>query len=260
MKKTIAILTIVLFVVFMVGCENSVNPTNSDSLNLTLAKADGETMSLAKDKCATIQGGTILYSATHFYAGAPITVGFDDFGYNYQGHMFDGLYYNSYAGGAGFGPWNGDDEAYLLLYPDAVDHWAWPYRDIELAMKWNDAWVSNKDCDGNGSLDRHYGYPSYDNSGAWLTNHQKGENWCEGTAPWTYFVKIITPSTANGDYKLPDGKWYDADDVEIGKVIWGQFATVLQVSNDQCIEGEHGVYYKSPKSPGLGLYSSFDVE
>jgi hypothetical protein len=41
-------------------------------------------------------------------------------------------------------------------------------------MKWNDAWLSNKDCDKNGKLDRHYGFSSYIGSGAWLTNHASG--------------------------------------------------------------------------------------
>lgn len=246
----------------MIGCENSVNPMQSQTQN------DNEGMSLAKkgpEKCATIQGGTILYSTGHFFGGQPITTGFDDFGYNYNGHMFKGSYYNSYAGGADFPPWMGDDVAYLDANPGAAAHWAWPYREVNLIMKWNDAWISNTDCDGDGSLDRHWGFPGYDNSGAWLTNHQSGDNWCGGSAPWTYYTKIVTPSTLNGDWKddngtVPTGDdvWYDANNVEIGPAIWGAFATVLQISNDECIEGEHGVYYKSPKAPGFGLYSSFE--
>jgi hypothetical protein len=41
-------------------------------------------------------------------------------------------------------------------------------------MKWNDAWLANVDCDGDGLLDRHYGFGSYIGSGAWLTNHMWG--------------------------------------------------------------------------------------
>ncbi len=48
-----------------------------------------------KTKCATIQGGTIVYSDTHYLAGESIETGFDIFGYNYQGHMFKGSYYKS---------------------------------------------------------------------------------------------------------------------------------------------------------------------
>jgi len=43
--------------------------------------------SMAKTKCATIPGGTILTAE-----GEVITTGYDEFGYNYQAHMFNGRY------------------------------------------------------------------------------------------------------------------------------------------------------------------------
>ncbi len=110
-------------------------------------------------QCTTIQDGTLLASD-----GSVITTGFDKWGYNYQGRLFNGMYCDSYR--------------------DA--DWCQEYKDVELQMKWNDAWLSNKDCDGNGSLDRHYGYSSYIGSGAWLTNHQSGSylsNW-DITGEW----------------------------------------------------------------------------
>ena len=122
----------------------------------------------------TIKSGNIVYSATHYLGGQPLRMGFDIFGYNHQGHMFAESYFNSYAGGAGFPPYEGDDVAYVAANPLASDHWAWPYRDVDLSMKWNDAWISNEDNDGDGALDRHYGYTTYTDSGAWLTNHQAG--------------------------------------------------------------------------------------
>ena len=121
-----------------------------------------------------------------------------------------------------------------------------------LIMKWNDAWMSNKDCDSDGKLDRHHGYDSYIGSGAWETNHQSGTytddsgNECK----WSYFVKIVA---APADAYALDGYWYTADGIEIGQVIWGAFAITQQVYNDPC-EGAHGVYYKSPAGPGLGKY------
>ena len=113
-----------------------------------------------KDDCTTIQEGVLTYSAGHYLEGEPLVVGFDPYGYNYQGHMFKGSYANAYLGGAGYPPYEGDDEAYLAENPGAETHWTWPYRNTQLLMKWNDAWLSNKDCDGDGKLDRHYGYPS----------------------------------------------------------------------------------------------------
>ncbi len=118
-------------------------------------------------------------------------------------------------------------------------------------MKWNDAWMSNKDCDGDGKLDRHYGFDSYIGSGAWLTNHQSGEDTRDGeVCKWNYFVKIVAaPADAYGY----EGNWYTADGVEIGPVIWGSFAIIQEVENDSCA-GLHGLQYKSPASPGFGFY------
>jgi hypothetical protein len=61
-------------------------------------------------------------------------------------------------------------------------------------------------------------------------------------------VKIVA---APADAYEQDGKWYTFDHIEIGPVIWGQFAVIQQVSNDPDY-GEHGIYYKSPAGPGFG--------
>ena len=163
------------------------------------------------DGCATIQGGTITDSA-----GTPLTVGYDQFGYNYQAHLFNGRYcdYDRVIGG--------------------------DYCDVKLTMKWNDAWLSNKDCDGDGLLDRHFGFNSYSGSGAWLTNHMSGG---QGKDHWTYFTKIVA---APADATLGNDIWYAADGTEIGPEIWGAFATIQEV------ESGSGVIYLSPAGPGLG--------
>ena len=121
-------------------------------------------------------------------------------------------------------------------------------------MKWNDAWLSNQDCDGDDLLDRHYGYPSYIGSGAWLTNHQSGKYVDENGKKqrWTYFTKIVA---APADAWLEDGMWMMNDakgnEVVIGPEIWGEFATIMEVYNDTGT-GDHGVFYKSPANAGLG--------
>jgi len=142
MKKSIyLIVLIVALTLIVVGCTTSVVPPAEQSV------ADDKAPAI---KCTTIQDGTLLTSD-----GVPIVVGYDDWGYNYQAHLFNGFYCDSYRDAA----------------------WCQPYVDVKLAMKWNDAWLSNKDCDGDLLLDRHYGYPSYIGSGAWLTNHQSGTYW-----------------------------------------------------------------------------------
>ena len=277
------------------------------------------------DECTTIKDGTLVDST-----GAPLVLGYDQWGYNYQAHMFNGLYENN-----------------ARPDPPVTE------SDTQLQMKWNDAWLSNKSCDGDNLLDRHYGYDSYIGSGAWLTNHQWGSylgNWdvtgdwilqfdylgslyihdmtvdntftgtggypsgsdpysitwtvtgaVDGdnigmtidydnspyyvdasgtiaqdgtisgtwsnpsqsgiwestsgvaageTLKWNYFVKIIAVPS---DAKQADGIWYTADDVEIGPVIWGAFAVLQRVYNDQGT-GEHGIEYLSPAGPGLGKW------
>jgi len=292
------------------------------SMGIVMAKGKGAA-------CTTIQSGKLLTSA-----GNVITTGYDEWGYNYQAHMFNGGYCDAYRDAA----------------------WCQAWKDDNLIMKWNDAWISNMDCDGDGLLDRHYGFTSYIGSGAWLTNHQSGSyeectwdvsgNWlldfaggtdnrefinliqdaegnvvgefwylsgtwlyggtlvgtvtgdslhldydrapilytgefngtigdnvitagtfsdsggnhlswtatgtsveiCE-TCNWNYFTKIVT---APADATLTDGIWYAADGTEIGPVIWGEFATIQEVSNDQCDPAFKYSWHGS--HPGFGYY------
>lgn len=195
-----------------------------------------------KNNYNTITEGEVLYSSTHYLAGTPIPTGYDDYGYNYQGHMFKGSYANVYLGAAGFPPYDGDDEAYLAANPAAANHWAWPYRDTQLVMKWNDAWLSNMDRDMDGKLDRHYGYPTYIGSGAWETNHMWG---IEDGENYSYFTKIVA---VPADAIKTSGIWYTAAGTEIGPDIWGEFATIQEV-----MSGE-GLTYLSPTSAGFGFY------
>lgn len=180
----------------------------------------------AQDECTTIQSGTLLTSV-----GTLISTGYDEWGYNYQAHMFNGMYCDAYRNAA----------------------WCQPYVDDELEMKWNDAWLSNKDCDGDGLLDRHRGFTSYRGSGAWLTNHQKG-TYIDGKGKkqrWSYFSKIVA---APLDATMANGMWVAADGSEIGPAIWGDFVILQQVSNDTGID-DHGVFYLSPYSAGFGRFS-----
>lgn len=179
-----------------------------------------------KPVCTTIQDGTLVNSA-----GDVISTGFDEWGYNYQAHLFNGFYCDAYRDAA----------------------WCQPYAEDLLVMKWNDAWLSNQDCDEDNLLDRHSGFPSYIGSGAWLTNHQSGEYYDEdgNLCKWNYFVKIVAaPSDA---FKNDQSVWYTADGEEIGEVIWGEFAIIQEVSNDPCA-GEHGAQFISPVGPGLGKF------
>ena len=209
------------------------------------------TTSAAPSTAVTLQDKVLVYQAPAYLAGEIIPLGVDPYGYNYQAHSYSGGYFNVYANGAGFPPYDGDDASYLLANPTAAGHWAWPYRNDQVAMKWNDAWLSNQDADNDGLLDRHLGFPTYIGSGAWINNHQSGEYEIAGeTFRWNYFVKIVA---VPGDAVVVGPMWFGANGKEIGPVIWGEFAIIEDVYNDQGT-GDHGVLYHSPSGPGVGKY------
>jgi hypothetical protein len=208
----ILVLLALLLTFSLTLASQTVNQTQGAGKNIT-----------KKNTCTTIKSGELYASDDSL-----IEVGFDEWGYNYQGRLFKGYYCDSYRDAA----------------------WCQEYKDVKLKMKWNDAWLSNKDCDGDGLLDRHYDFNSYIGSGAWLTNHQSGtyEDEAGQTCKWNYFVKIVAaPEKA---YK-EEGVWYNSKDTEIGPVIWGEFAIIQQVENDKCA-GLHGLQFSSPDRNGLG--------
>ncbi len=278
--------------------------------------------------CSTIKDGTITDSV-----GQLVSLGYDKWGYNYQANMFNGFYDNYTR------------PAELATSGD------------RLMMKWNDAWLSSKDCDGDNKLDRHFGYPTYKDSGAWLTNHAQGSydsyniagtqvfdyEWNGGHYPndvvlnqsgsnitgtigwpsaadpylvigtvvgtvtdntvtltvdyndrpydrsmtgtispdgsitgtwvdanisadhgswstttgsseitactWSDFVKIVAVPSSS---LMVDDKWTTADGVEIGPVIWGDFAIIQEISDNPCGNDLGLLNYKSKLRSGLG--------
>ena len=153
-------------------------------------------------QCATIPSGE-LYTAD----GELLTIGYNEWGYNYQGRSFNGDfcdYHPTYRPGGANHDW-------------CVEN----YGDVKLIMGWNDAWLSNTDCDGDGTLDRHYGHDSYIGSGAWETNTMTGTD--EDGTQWAYFVKIAAKPTA--DYECEE--------------IWGSFCVLMEVYS-----GEGASFYE----------------
>lgn len=160
---------------------------------------------------------------------------FDKWGYNYQAHLFSGLYHNASR-------------------PDTPCVLGSCASDTYLIMKWSDEWLSNQDRNDDGKLDRGYSCDPVNASssaceGAWLTNHQRGEyvNDDGRTCKWTYFVKIVYPPGGPVDI---DGNGYD--DNTGGSIIWGAYVRIQQVSNDTC-GGEHGNVF-SVQPAGFGAY------
>lgn len=161
--------------------------------------------------CATIQGGTITDSA-----GNPLSTGFDQYGYNYQAHLFNGTY-------------DGSDRTLDGTYWGATGD----YVDDNLIMKWSDEWLANVDCNGDGKLDRGLvGGVVGGISLGWLTNQNEGWYDSDGDgsqdAHYAYFSKIV---------------W-----VGPGGSLWGQYATILENNLDPS-----GMTHFHEAAPGFGL-------
>ena len=176
-----------------------------------------------KDKpdCTTIQDGTLKTTD-----GRVITTGYDEWGYNYQAHMFNGFYCDAYRDAA----------------------WCQDYKEDELMMKWNDAWLSNKDCDGDGLLDRHYGFDTYIGSGAWLTNHQWGSylgNW-DLTGDWVLEFDYLGKSYVH-DMVLVDNTFTGTGGYPAGSppysVTWTVEGIIDGDNIDMRIEYDDSTYY-----------------
>lgn len=158
-----------------------------------------------------------------------LTVGYDKWGYNYQAHIFNGLYEN-YSRPA-------------VVVAEGTEN---------LVMKWSDDWLANVSCTSDGSLARGYDAKAKTFSGpnatgtsrGWLTNHFEGDY--EGSDGemhhYTYFVKIVWVGPA-----LSPDPWAAVR-------IWGEYAIIEEIQTD--LFGEYGGRLKSTKlvAPGLGLF------
>ena len=192
----------------------------------------------APPECNTIKSGIITDIKGHI-----VQLGYDQWGYNYQAHMFNGLYDN---------------------YSRPTD----PVTsgEVNLIMKWSDEWIANVDCDGDRKLDRGLDVKapieppvnppplSGANSKGWLTNHMEGAS--TGSTGemehYTYFTKIVWVGPAG-----PSDPW-------AGKRIWGIFAIIEEVSNNAPPEGDPGLCggtnggdrSKLVNPAGLGFYTN----
>ena len=170
--------------------------------------------------CTTIQDGSLVDSA-----GNPISVGFDQFGYNYQAHLFVGTYDSS-------------DRVLDGKYWGSTGD----YVDDGLIMKWSDPWLANVDCNGDNKLDRGLvnGVVGGTSLG-WLTNQNEGDYDSDGDgtqdAHYTYFAKIV---------------WTGP-----GSPLWGQYTVIQEVYNDPA-GGFHGLQSKIG-APGFGLNDQWTV-
>lgn len=156
--------------------------------SLVIDNYSGRTYSLVATgtlTCATIDDGTITD-----VNGNTIVKGYDQWGYNYQAHMFNGF----------------------------ADNYSRPTVPVtsgdKLIMKWSDAWLANVDCNGDGKLDRGLvdGVVNGTSMG-WLTNHYNGTVDVNGkTKRYTDFYKIVWTGPGSplwGQYTVIQEVWND---------------------------------------------------
>ena len=175
-----------------------------------------------KAEVTKIKDGVLKYTnEKHPLFNELLELGFDDYGYNYQAHLFNGTHdqWSTAKNGTA-----GDEELFM-------------------EMKWNDEWLSNVDANGDGKLDRpNDNDGSYIGSGAWeiYKEYTLDEN---GEVDYEYMCKIIA---APVDATKSGGYWYSADGEELGYVLWEAFFVSQEVSTDPDWN------YDSPVRNGLG--------
>lgn len=214
--KKLAIL-VALFALLVVSAPvQAAKPTQFDAI--------GNEKGWEQTNCNTIESGLITDTA-----GNPISLGYDQFGYNYQAHMFNGTY-------------DGSDRNLDGTYWGQTGD----YVDDKLMMKWSDAWLANVDCNKDGKLDRGLidGVVGGISKG-WLTNHVVGDYVDTNTnidPHYTDFTKIVWVGNCVADPTLvPEG----------GYCLWGQYTIIQEVYNDPAM-GFNGLYSKFG-APGFGL-------
>ncbi len=187
----------------------------------TLIVAFGVEPAQTQAGCARIKDGTILTSS-----GTPVTLGYDEFGYNYQARLFNGTYDSV------------DRKLDGMYWGQTGD-----YVDDNLIMKWSDDWLSNQDCNFDGKLDR--GGTSGVSKG-WETNQVEGDYIGDDgdSHHYTYFAKIVYDG--GSACSIPANPL----------CLWGVYAIIEEVYNDP-YGGYHGVDRSKLAHPaGFGYYAN----
>lgn len=217
---------LVFLSLFVISCDTSEDIDSNMALEKEASLKSGKSaLKNTNENCATIQDGTILDAE-----GNVITTGFDANGYNYQARIHRGPY--DYPG----------------------------YEGWYVEETWNDAFLSNKDCDGDNQLDVALGQENHRGTGAWLKNKFTGShedsngNICEVMQVIKYVAVPVNATSVPGG---PNGHnvFIDEDGNEIGldlkfDGIYKDFALIQLIWQDPCRELS-GIYFNFPP-PGLG--------
>lgn len=233
MKKTILSLFVISILLASVMMVLAAKPIKVDSNGVETGWEN------SASACAKIQDGTIYYGRVGTPNTEIIPIGYDQWGYNYQAHMFNGGwcdYHPTYRPGGANHQWCLDNMA-----------------DVELMMKWSDEWLANTDCNLDGKLDRGYSCnPENPTSsgcyGAWLTNHERGSylgNW-DITGDWVLEFDYHD-SLYIHDMKVIDNTFVGTggypSDSDPYSITWTVAGTIDGDNIEMRIDYDHNSYY-----------------
>ncbi len=184
--------------------------------------------------------------------------GFDQWGYNWNAHQFNGYLIN-----AMFGDnidesvewyhkepaFDGDLAAYAEAHPEVLNYPFWAYEDMTLVMHWNESCISKEGV---------YQYPILD-SDAWITFHYRMG---EGENRWSQFQKFIAASSSDVlvVYFYDEGgnpvygQWFSVEGDYLGDYYLWPDRILVQVVNTGNVPEGMLAGFKSPISPGIGFY------
>lgn len=186
--------------------------------------------------------------------------GFDQWGYNWNAHQFNGYVINAWFGDEvdPAAPWykkeppfDGDVFSYQEAYPEVLEYPFWTYGDMKLVMHWNEAAISSEGV---------YQYPIRD-SGAWITfKYSQGE----GVNKWAQFQKYVAAKASDelrvyfyDDQGVPVyGEWFSKEGESVGLYYLWPDRILIQVVNAGNIPEWLLSSYKSPLFPGIGKFKT----
>lgn len=187
--------------------------------------------------------------------------GFDQWGYNWNAHQFNGYLINAWFGDEmdpisawyKHEPYNGDWVGYAEDYPEVLEWDFYYYGNMTLVMHWNESMISSEGV-----------YPEeIKDTDAWITFHYRAG---EGKDKWSQFQKYVAVSSTDtlvvyfADPVTEEpifGEWFSEEGESLGwYYLWSDRALVQVVNTGNVPEGMLDTYKGPLFGPGLGKYKN----
>ncbi|MDX8338729.1 hypothetical protein SLH46_06025 [Draconibacterium sp. IB214405] len=227
MKKSILLFVVCTLILVFAGCEKNFVEDPVDSLELKSGNSGNDKLN-----------------------------GFDEWGFNWNAHHFNGYLMNAVMGDYLYdfmpfykwneGPYQGEGDEFIVkfvnefgffpIYPSLLD--------CKLVMHWNDALITKDGIYPVYAWD----YSGWVDSNAWITFHYSMDKDGE---KWSSFQKLVAQRAT--DY-LEDGVWYNENDEAIGLASDWPTLILIKKVNTGNVPDMFMDSYNSPLAPGLGKY------